>query len=63
MYGEEDTNVPSARSAELLESLGNPRVETRIFAGSGHALEDPEGSGNRLFREDALAEIAAFIQR
>ena len=62
LYGEADTNTPSARSAALLRELGNPEIEIKIYAGSGHALEDPPERGNRLFREDALADIRDFIK-
>lgn len=61
LYGEEDQNVPSSRSAELLRSLNNPHIEVRIYAGSGHALESPEGEGNRIFRADALMDIVNFV--
>lgn len=61
LYGEDDTNVPSSRSAEILRSLGKPNIEVRIYAGSGHALESPPGQGNSIFREDALADITEFI--
>lgn len=61
LYGEEDTNVPSRRSAEALEALGNPRIDVQIYQGSGHALEDPPGRGTRIFREDALRDIRDFI--
>jgi hypothetical protein len=62
LYGEEDTNVPTARSADLLRSLANPYIEVRIYPGSGHALESPEGEGNRIFRQDALEDIVDFIR-
>ncbi|MDX1406228.1 MAG: alpha/beta fold hydrolase [Woeseiaceae bacterium] len=61
LYGADDTNVPTARSAENLRSLNNPNVEVRIFEGSGHALEEPEGLGDSIFRFDALRDIARFI--
>jgi dienelactone hydrolase len=61
LYGEQDSNVPSQRSASLLRSLANPNIHVRIYAGSGHALEDPRGQGNRLFRENALRDIRSFI--
>lgn len=61
LYGERDTNVPSERSAERLRSLEKPNLRVTIFEGSGHALEDPEGTGDRLFRQDALALIREFI--
>ncbi|TNF87933.1 MAG: alpha/beta fold hydrolase [Gammaproteobacteria bacterium] len=61
LYGDLDSNVPSARSAALLRALDNPAIEARIYPGSGHALEDPPGSGNRIFRRDALGDIRDFI--
>ena len=61
LYGEKDTNVPSAKSAAKLRSLQNPYIEVRVYEHSGHALEDPEGHGDSIFREDALADIRDFI--
>lgn len=61
LYGADDTNVPSARSAENLRALGKPNIEVRIYEGSGHALEDPEGLGRSIFRADALRDIVRFI--
>jgi len=62
LFGEADTNTPSARSAALLRGLENPGIEIKIYAGSGHALQDPPERGNRLFRQDALADIRDFIR-
>ena len=62
LFGEVDTNTPSARSAALLRGLDNPDIQVRIYAGSGHALEDPPEGGNRLFRQDALTDIRDFIR-
>lgn len=61
LYGSEDSNVPTERSAALLRSLENSNIDVRIYAGSGHALEDPVGQGNRIFRADALDAIVDFI--
>ena len=61
LYGENDTNVPSSESAAILRSLGNPNIEVKIYEGSGHALESPEGKGRSIFREDALRDIRDFI--
>jgi uncharacterized protein len=61
LYGENDTNVPSVESAAILRSLSNPNIDVRIYAGSGHALESPEGKGSSIFREDALRDIRDFI--
>jgi dienelactone hydrolase len=48
-------------SAALLRGLNHPHIEVNVYAGSGHALEDPPGRGDRLFRQDALADIREFI--
>jgi len=61
LYGENDTNVPSSKSAAILRSLGKSNIDVRIYKGSGHALESPEGMGRRIFREDALRDIRDFI--
>ena len=61
LYGENDTNVPSSKSTAILRSLGNPNINVRVYEGSGHALESPEGMGNSIFREDALRDIRDFI--
>ena len=61
LYGAEDTNVPSARSAERLRALQKPNIEVLVFEGSGHAIESPEGTGDSVFREDALQKIVDFI--
>jgi pimeloyl-ACP methyl ester carboxylesterase len=61
LYGENDTNVPTQASVERLRVLANPSIEVRVFAGSGHALESPEGTGDDLFRPDALQAIQEFI--
>lgn len=61
LYGENDTNVPSAESAARLRSLDKPNITVRIYEGSGHALEDPEGEGNSVFRQEALEDIRDFI--
>lgn len=61
LYAQNDTNVPSIKSAEALRSLGNRNIDVRIYEGSGHALESPESAGNSIFREDALRDIRGFI--
>lgn len=60
LYGENDTNVNSQKSVELFEELGNPKIDVRVFEGSGHALEAPQGTGNSRFREDAMKIIRDF---
>lgn len=62
LYGKNDTNVPSSESAAILLSLGNPKIDVRIYEDSGHALESPEGMGTSIFREDALRDIRDFIK-
>ena len=61
LYGETDTNVPSSESAAILRSLDKANIEVRIYEGSGHALESPEGEGNSIFREDAMRDIRDLV--
>lgn len=61
LYGRDDTNVPSADSAEKLRALENPRIQVKLYEGSGHALEDPEDLGDNIIREQALKDIRDFI--
>lgn len=61
LYGEQDTNVPSAESAARLRALQNPEIEVKIYEGSGHALEDPIGRGNTIIRKETLDDIRDFI--
>lgn len=61
LYGAEDTNVPSIRSAARLATLSKENIDVRIYEGSGHALEDPPGQDNRKFRLEALQAIREFI--
>ncbi len=62
LYGSEDTNTDTAKNAARLRSLKKPNLEVVVYDDSGHALEDPPGQGNRIFREDALRKIRDFIQ-
>jgi|TARA_Y100000310_G_C20699577_1_gene828494 dienelactone hydrolase len=61
LYGKDDTNVPSLASERVLQSLGNPHIEVKVYDGSGHALETPVGEGDSIFREDAMRTIRDFI--
>lgn len=61
LYGENDTNVPSARSADVLQAMNKPNIKVKIYPDSGHALESPIGEGTSIFREDALSDIVDFI--
>jgi pimeloyl-ACP methyl ester carboxylesterase len=61
MYGNEDTNVPTMQSKGRFESLDKDNITVRIYEGSGHALQDPIGQGDSIFREDALMDITEFI--
>lgn len=63
LFGEDDTNVPSAKSAAVLRKLENPNIRVHIYPNSGHALETPVGIGDSIFREDALNDIVEFIQQ
>ncbi|REK09038.1 MAG: alpha/beta fold hydrolase [Planctomycetota bacterium] len=62
LYGEQDTNVDTAINAARLRALEKPNVEVAVFAGSGHALQDPPEAGKRILRADALNRISDFIQ-
>ncbi len=62
LFGSEDTNVPSARSAARLHDLHNPKIRVSIYDGSGHALEEPAEYGDSLIRYDALEDISEFIE-
>jgi len=62
LFGADDTNVPSAESTERLTTINNPRIRVKIYEGSGHALESPEGQGNSIIRKDVLEEIADFTR-
>jgi dienelactone hydrolase len=61
LYGADDTNVPSARSAALLKSLGMENIDVRVYEGSGHSLEEPAGQGSRAIREDVICAVVEFI--
>ena len=61
LFGADDTNVPSAESAERLMSLDNPHIRIKTYEGSGHALESPRGQGSSIIRQEALDEISGFI--
>jgi pimeloyl-ACP methyl ester carboxylesterase len=61
VYGENDTNTATEASVERLNQLDNPNIEIQVYEGSGHAIEDPEGQGNSIFRSDALNKITKFI--
>ncbi|NNE66229.1 MAG: alpha/beta fold hydrolase [Pyrinomonadaceae bacterium] len=62
LYGKKDTNVNSAASARLLNGLKKQNITVKVFEGSGHPLEDPVGTGNSIFRIDALNEIGDFVK-
>ena len=61
LYGEDDTNVESFASVTRLRALHKSNIEVRVYEGSGHALADPVGDGDSLFRQDALRDIEEFI--
>lgn len=61
LFGDQDTNVPSARSRDRLNALGKNNIRVVVFQGSGHGLEPPAGIGGDRVREDALELIRTFI--
>jgi dipeptidyl aminopeptidase/acylaminoacyl peptidase len=62
LYGSEDTNTNTRESVARLRSLQKDNMNVIVYPGSGHALEDPPGEGNNLFRRDALEDIREFIR-
>jgi dipeptidyl aminopeptidase/acylaminoacyl peptidase len=62
LYGSEDTNVPSQASRDALDGLDKDNIAIIIYQGSGHALDDPPGQGDSIFRQEALDDIMDFIQ-
>jgi predicted GH43/DUF377 family glycosyl hydrolase len=61
MYGSDDPNVPAEASKARLDELNEENIAVIIYEGSGHALQDPPGMGNSIFREEALMDIENFI--
>lgn len=61
MYGSEDPNVPAEKSKARLDALRQENITVNVYAGSAHALEDPVGTGSRIFRPEALQDIKEFI--
>jgi pimeloyl-ACP methyl ester carboxylesterase len=62
LFGENDTNVPSVKSAEVLRAMNKPNIEVKNYSGSGHALESPVGQGQSIFRADAMTDIVALVR-
>jgi dienelactone hydrolase len=61
MYGSDDPNVPAEASRARLEKLNKSNIEVMIYEGSAHALQDPPGEGDSIFRDEALTDIKEFI--
>lgn len=61
MYGSDDPNVPAEASKERLDVLNKDNIDVRIYEGSEHALQDPPGQGDSIFRSEALEDIKDFI--
>jgi dipeptidyl aminopeptidase/acylaminoacyl peptidase len=61
MYGSDDPNVPAEASTARLEPLNKKNIRINIYEGSEHALQDPPGKGDSIFREEALVDIKNFI--
>ena len=62
LLGSDDPNVPAEASKERLEKLNKANIEVKIYEGSAHALQDPPGKGNSIFRDEALEDIRYFIE-
>ena len=61
LYGDQDMNVPSARSRDRLNALGRQNIQVVMFEESDHGLEPPEGVAGEYQRQDALELIRDFI--
>jgi len=61
LHGSEDHNTPSVESKRRFEALGKDNFRVIIYEGSGHALEDPPGTGDHYIREEALSDMLNFI--
>ncbi|MCA9939134.1 MAG: alpha/beta fold hydrolase [Anaerolineales bacterium] len=61
MYGSADPNVPAAASQARLEALRKDNIRVIVYEGSEHALQDPPGEGNSIFRTAALQDLLDFI--
>ena len=69
VYGEDDEldNVPVRRSVERLRSLGRQNLDIWVYAGSGHALWEPDewgsvpAGGRQRIRGDFLRRLTAWI--
>jgi len=61
MYGSDDPNVPAEASKARLDSLNKDNITVNIYEGSEHALQDPPGIGDSIFRDEALTDIKEFI--
>jgi len=61
MYGSDDPNVPAEASKARLVALNKENITVNTYEGSEHALQDPPGKGNSIFRKEALMDIKNFI--
>jgi len=69
VYGEDDEldNVPVRRSVERLRSLGRANLDVWVYAGSGHALWEPDewrslpAGGRQRIRGDFLRRLTEWI--
>jgi dienelactone hydrolase len=61
LYGSEDKNVPSEISRARFQSLEQKNISVIMYEGSGHALQDPVGKGESIFRKEALDDIVELI--
>jgi len=62
LLGSDDPNVPAEASKARLEKLNKPNIKVKIYEGSEHALQDPPGKGDSIFRMEALTDIMNFIE-
>jgi pimeloyl-ACP methyl ester carboxylesterase len=60
-FGDADTNVDTAGSVARLRTLERPDVRIEVYAGSGHALQQPPDQGDAVIRPEALRDLVDFI--
>ena len=62
LFGSDDPNVPAETSKARLETLNKANIAINIYEGSAHGIQDPPGTGDSLFRIEALMDIKEFIE-
>lgn len=58
VYGDQDTQIRVAKSAELIRRHLGDRVELKIYPGAGHAIRE---RGTPVLREDFIRHLVGWI--